>query len=80
MKWQSLKIGDKIQVTHWPVELRKDTLHAETTALYTWLINTGSILTIVEIDSFGLPYGRIVLEDRTEYIAINHSGIKVMRN
>lgn len=79
--WRTLKVGDRVRVVAWPPELHRDRLHRETIALYEWLVDAGSELTISRIDSFGLPYGRVCrVADGVEYreeIALNHSEIEV---
>jgi hypothetical protein len=80
--WRTLKVGDKVRVVHWPEELHEEQMHKETFELYTWLIDTQSVLTIVEIDAWGWPEGRICRVvngvDQSEYIHLNHSGLEIV--
>lgn len=50
--WRNLKIGDRVRVVAWPAELDEGCLHEETREFYEWLIATGSLLEIVEIDDW----------------------------
>jgi len=80
--WRTLKIGDKVRVTEWPHDMKRDNLHAISQEFLDWLINTRSILTVTEIDSFGLPFGHIVRQvdgaEQFEYWALNHGGLEIV--
>jgi hypothetical protein len=81
-KWKELQVGDKVRVIAWPDELIEERLHADTIEFYRWLIQTKTVLSVVEIDETGLPWGehRRVVNGRaeTESIALNHGGIEVV--
>lgn len=81
--WKRLKVGDRVRVVAWPKELIRNRLNVETRELYDWLIANNCVLTIVEIDSVGLPYGMIRRVDggieQSEYLALNHDGIEIVR-
>ncbi len=78
--WKQLKIGDQVKVIEWPRGIRRETLHSETAELYDWLISTHGILKIIEIQDGGIPIGKIYRnkngEQRSEYLALNHQGLK----
>ncbi|QDT00623.1 hypothetical protein HG15A2_39620 [Adhaeretor mobilis] len=79
--WRDLKIGDRIQMIEWPPELDKETLHGDTIGFYEWAIESGSQLTVVNIDEWGIPWGKIIRTldgiETTESIGLNHSGYVV---
>jgi len=60
----------------------EDRLHQETQEFYRWLIDTKSLLTIVEIDELGMPWGelrRVVNGvEHFERLLLNHAGLKVV--
>ncbi len=78
--WHDLRIGDQVRLVAWPNELHKSKMHADTQELYEWLIDTQSVLTIVDIDATGLPYGHVrrVVNgvEQSEYLALNHGGLQ----
>jgi hypothetical protein len=80
--WRSLNVGDEVRVVTWPNEMLEDRLHEETRELYRWLINTQTLLTIVKIDEWGLPFGKTCRNiggvEYSEYLALNHSGLEVV--
>jgi hypothetical protein len=80
--WRRLRVGDRVRVTAWPAEMSEDRVHPDTTAAYRWLIETGTVLTITEIDEWGLPFGRyrrtIDAVECTEYMALNHGEVEVV--
>ena len=77
--WRQLQVGDRVRIVGWPSEFKREALHRETIELYEWLINTRSVLTVVNIDSTGLPEGHIDICDadgtRSEYVLLNHDGL-----
>ena len=80
--WRRLKIGDAVRLIEWPMELRRDWLHLETQELYDWLIESGTVVVVSEIDDSGLPYCNV---QRTidgvqwrEWLALNHGGIELV--
>ena len=80
--WRNLNIGDKVRVTEWPSDMHRDRLHAESQELLDWLIDTQSVLTVTEIDSFGLPFGEIARmvngNEQFEYWGLNHEGLDII--
>ena len=50
--WRGLRVGDRVRVVAWPPEIPADQMHAETREFYRWLIETGSVLTVTEIDEW----------------------------
>lgn len=80
--WRNLQVGDRVRIKCWPEELREEWLHEETRELYRWLIRTGSVLTISEIDAWGMPYGEIQVDSDADeewhYLALNHSGLEMV--
>ncbi len=79
---RSLKIGDRVRVAAWPPELREDCLHADTRELYRWLIDTKSLLEVVEIDELGMPWGEIrrIVDglEVFEKLLLNHGGLELV--
>ena len=80
--WRSLKVGDRVRVVAWPAELDEGYLHEETREFYEWLIATGSILEIVEIDDWDLPFGEIGRSvdgvELYDKVALNHGCLEVV--
>ena len=80
--WRSLIRGDRVRVVAWPPELTKETMHAETTEFYRWLIDTKSVLNIVRIDEWGLPWGALwrMVDGAKHYeaVALNHGGLELV--
>jgi hypothetical protein len=80
--WRVLRVGDTVRVVAWPQELYEDRLHNETRELYKWLIDTRTVLRIVEIDAWGLPYGEVFRvvghTKQAEYLALNHGGLEIV--
>lgn len=80
--WRTVSIGDRVRVVGWPPELSEDTLHEDTIVFYRWLIATGSILEIVDIDEWGLPFGEIysIVDGLEQYdtVALNHGCLELV--
>lgn len=80
LDWQNLRLGDRVVISEWPPELHKEKLHAETIELYEWLIASKRPLTVVKVDMFGIPYGRVEREvNIVEYLGLNHGGLQYIQ-
>lgn len=78
--WKDLRIGDRVRVTDWPPELKRECLHLDTVAVYDEIVRDKVELVIHFIDSFGIPYGKFyrsnVSPTTSESVALNHSGLQ----
>lgn len=79
--WQTLRIGDRVQVCRLPAELENERLDAETTRIYEWIIKNKTVLTIGEIDRDGIPIGSFVYLREVEVyesLRLNHSCFRIV--
>ncbi len=79
--WQELKIGNRVSVTAWPLELKRSCMHVETISAYEYLIKERIELIVHRIDELGIPFGKFSREFGgnivVESIGLNHSMLQI---
>jgi hypothetical protein len=83
--WRRLRVGDRTRLVDIPLKfLDRNPVHLETTQAYKYLVKRRRPVSVYEIDEYGMPWVKFQFRARNgrirhDYMAINHSGIILVK-